>query len=356
MGVATPNRQKAVLVPMSPEQARRAAREAYMRLCIYIDAQRCDGMPFASAPSKRKFTQSQLESGFANYPQPAKREPMRKTSKLIERLQTGKPKPTKAKDTIKELFKTHGPMTIAEVAERMNLNDANGIKTTGQRVYKLLARGELIKHAKYVDKCGNTIHVYALPGTPKTATYNTPQAKIITVTEPKRRPEIVRPIRQIKQRPERPPSLSERVYKICSEEPLTNADLADKLWGKVDRTTTTQISTLTSKMQRRGELSIVGTKKKFGSPLANLYAATDKPPGRQYEIDDMLKRLVDWLKSDGAKNKDQIGEFLGEGIDHRSAISRLLKLGLAHVVGQTISRVTGRPLKLYGAGFGRKGN
>ncbi len=60
----------------TPDEARREAREAYMRLMLYVDTQRAAVTIPEPLPTPRKFSRSQLESGFANYPEP-KVEPKR---------------------------------------------------------------------------------------------------------------------------------------------------------------------------------------------------------------------------------------------------------------------------------------
>lgn len=118
--IATPK-----LIPMSPDQARKKAREAYMRMCIYIDTQRSeDDAPFVPELSQRTFTRSQLESGFANYPEPkANMEPKRRRTGERQRRHdpviNRKPKPVEPTKVqlIKNILTEHGPQTNVQIAE-----------------------------------------------------------------------------------------------------------------------------------------------------------------------------------------------------------------------------------------------
>lgn len=219
------------------------------------------------------------------------------------------------------------------------------------RTTQLVARGEIIKHAEFPNGTRKPIFVFAMPGTPPDVSYSKPAPKAAQI-EPKRRPDVVKPSRKYPQHgsPQRAPALPERIHIILESAQLTNAEIAERLGLPVNRNSTTRISTLTSRMHQRGELVIVGTQKKKGSPAANVYAAGAAKTFRQYEKAYIITRVMEWLKTEGVKTREQIAEYLGENEDSRSAVNRLLRYGMAHVVGQTISKRTGRPLKLYAYG------
>lgn len=332
-------------------------------------------------PTPRKFTRSQLESGFANYPEPKAKpgpQPERKTNHNGERrtwTRGGKqssrkgqrqrpdkpvaivaPKPAVVEvsklQQIRNIIAEHGPITNAQIAERLGWRDANAAKSVSVRTSQLLMRGEIIKHAEFKSPSGFTVHVYATPGTPPDAAYSKETPRTAAQIEPKIRPVLDRPSRprEATASPQRAPALPERIRNLLTVEKLTNAEIAERLNLPANRDTMTRVSTLTSRMHQRKELIIVGQHKKKGSPLANIYAAGPVKPGRQFEKTNVVPRTMEWLKSEGIKTKDQIAAYLGENEDYRSVISRLLRYGMAHVAGQTTSAITGRPLKLYAAG------
>jgi len=165
--------------------------------------------------------------------------------------------------------------------------------------------------------------------------------------EPKRRPEIVRPLKPIK-----PPSLPERIRAVLLEcGPLTNADLSEKFgWGATSEGVQ-RCQVATRQMQRRGEIEVVGTKPKFGSIPANLYMAVPEKPVKRGAKGSNLLRVAEWLNVEGPKTIDQMAEFLGTDAKFiRSIAQRLIRYGMAHQRGRVVNEETNRPLNLYVAG------
>lgn len=327
-----------------PEDRQKAIKEQAKKAMALAAQRKQNQAPYAPPPS-RQYTPAQVAAGFANYPK-------RNTSKLIERLNAGEAKPPKPQDAIMDALRQYGPMTIVEIVEKLGLDSERALQATSQRVYKLVMRSELKRHAKYVDLGGSTVHVYALPGTPADAPYNKPQ--YLPPTEPKRQP-VERKPRQIVKKREHKLSTTERVYKMCLVESLTNAEITERLGLVVNRDTTTRISTLTSVMFNKGELKVVGTRQKRGCPPSKLYASTDKPPAIQFGAPSITTRVADWLQKEGVKTREEIAEFLGDDADYRSAVSNALRYGMVHVAGKTTSKTTGRPINLYAAGPEPKG-
>lgn len=281
----------------TPEEARREAREAYMRLCFYIDTQRSEDAPFVPepVPTARTFTRAQLEMGFST-----NREPK------AERKETRWWRPS------------HEPAKTGPQAER---------KTNFKGERRTWTPGGKQKPQKQKPE--------------PTEIYNA------AVIEPKRRPEIVRPLKPVEKL-----SLPQRIRAVLLEcGPLTNADLSDKFgWGTTSAGVQ-RCQVATRQMQRRGEIEVVGTRPKFGSIPANLYMAVAEKVVKVGVKGSNLLRVAEWLKTDGPKTIEQMAEFLGTDAKFiRSITQRLIRYGMAHQRGRVTNPETNRPHNLYVAG------
>ena len=173
--------------------------------------------------------------------------------------------------------------------------------------------------------------------------------------EPKRRPEIVRPLKPVEKL-----SLPARICAALLEcGPMTNAELSEKIGFGSSPEGVKRCQVLTLQMRHRSEIEIVGTRPKFGSIPANLYMVVREKPvrvaakvGPKVGVKgENLLRVAEWLKTDGPKTIDQMAEFLGADVKFvRSVIERLRRYGMAHQDGHVINEKTNRPLYLYAAG------
>lgn len=250
-------------------------------------AEAIEELPELAKPP-RKFTQSQLEAGFANYPEPAERKESR----------WWRP--------------SHEPAKPGPQAERKtNYKGERRTWTPGGKQKPPKAKPEPIDR------------------------------------EPKQRPQIVRPLKPIK-----PPSLPERIRAMLLEcGPMTNADLSEKLGFGTSADGVRRCEVATRQMKRRGEIEIVGTKPKHGSIPANLYKAVAEKPVKNGVKGSNLLRVAEWLKTDGPKTIEQMAEFLGTDAKFiRSITQRLIRYGMAHQRGRITNEETNRPLNLYVAG------
>ena len=334
-------------------------------------------------PTPRKFTRWQLESGFADYPEPKRdRTPAQqatfynqlntrrqredaakpgprttpKPSRKGERMRPDRPAiartpsivaPPSTIQQIKNILTEHGPQTNAQIAEKLGWTMIGAAKSVSARTVQLIARGEIVKHAEFNIDEGHAVHVYAMLGTSPDAAYTKPAPK----RRKKTRPEVVRPIRKIKVKPERDPSMPERAYALLLEHgQMTNAELGERLGLGTHRDVQRRVSTMTSMMHKRGQIEVVGTFKKKGSIPMNIYAATVIQPEKRYKKGDTITGLAEWLKNEGTKTAEQIAEYLGPTTDHRSTITRILRYGMAHVCGKVPSDILGRPHNLYAYG------
>lgn len=177
-----------------------------------------------------------------------------------------------------------------------------------------------------------------------------PGPKADRATKPKPEP-IVKEIKKQELKPEKQPSLPERIRVILiAHGPLTNREIAVKLGWHDNGASSNRASVSTNQMLKRGEIEKVGQKGKF----VHIYGiAKDwQPKAEKYERKGAnLLAAAGWLKENGPATIAEIAVFLQcKHVFAESIANRLCQYGMAHRAGYSEKIVNHKPLLLFASG------
>lgn len=134
----------------TPEQARQEAREAYMRLCFYIDTQRSEDRPFVPAPTPTrdpKFTDAQKAMMYGRL------KPEQRNAEERKNVAT--------REAVLEILADGKPRTALELAAALGRpGNRQYARATAKR---LLDKGLVELAKRRVEQYNKEINVYVLP-------------------------------------------------------------------------------------------------------------------------------------------------------------------------------------------------